>query len=155
MHVSNATLCSRGTDCISSTVQNYLTRSDPKTMKNLDRVAFSDDDHSELSCDLCGNLHFASTKPPLLTTPSKTPGKRTISKRRLSVFWGVRCSLQSGLESRKCCKKRKIADMRGFPTENRAVYVSELYRRMHVLIDCMYSSNSVPRFRTWWASSSG
>ena len=38
-----------------------------KSEKNTNRFAFSDDDHSELSCDLCGNLHFASTKPPLLT----------------------------------------------------------------------------------------
>ena len=44
-------------------------------MKKLTMVAFSDDDHSELSCDLCGNLHFASTKPPLLAKPCKNSRK--------------------------------------------------------------------------------
>ena len=59
-----------------NTVRNSaLTRSDPKIRKNLNRVAFSDDDHSELSSDLCGNLNFASAKPPLLTKPCKNSRK--------------------------------------------------------------------------------
>ena len=76
MHANTATLYFRCRNRSSSTVPNSaFTRPDTKITKILDSVAFSDDGHSKLSRNFHGNLHFVSTKPPLLTKPCKNSRK--------------------------------------------------------------------------------
>ena len=161
MHANIVTLYFRCRNRSSSTVPNSaFTRPDPKITKILDSVAFSDDGHSKLSRDFDGNLHFVSTKPPLLTKPCKN--SRKTDDFEAAAFGGLGGPLFAsiGFEFSEILPEAKDGQHVRI-SKRKCNSVARMYQPL-VLGDKNYPYDDtqasahrmhVPHFCTWWASS--
>ena len=161
MHVKIATLCFRCRNRISSTVPTLaFTHPGRKIAKILDSVAFSDDGHSKLSSDFHGNLHFALTKPSLLTKPCKN--SRKTNDFEAAAFGGLGGPLFAsiGFEFSEILPEAKDGQHVRISIW-KCNSVARMYQSL-VLGDKNYPYDDtqacthrmhVPHFCTWWASS--